>query len=100
MLHPIFDRDKTYLKFLQENSWVLRFFGNLKFIKPSEPASQSSAKNILDLVEGATRNLQLNYMKTKRTTEVTKENIIHFNRDDHTKKFLSEFEKIKVRELS
>ena len=99
MLYPIFDRDETYLKFLQANSWVLRFFGNLKFSKPVESVSQSPAKNILDLVESVARNLQLNYMKPKRTTEVTKENIIHFNRDDHTKKFLSEFERVKMKEL-
>jgi hypothetical protein len=98
MLCPIYDREETYLKFLHANSWVLRFFGNLKF-NPLETSTQKPKWNILDTVESLARALQIRYMHGKRTTEITKDNIIHFNRDDHTKEFIDKFEEIKSREL-
>jgi len=99
LLYPLYDKNGMYLKFLNKNSWVLKYFGNQKFGNGEAIEEKKARWNILDPLESLAKFLQLRYMAPKKTTEVTEDNIIHFNKTDHTGRFLSEFDRVKGGEL-
>jgi len=91
-MHPLYDRDNTYLKCLDENSWALKHFYNYKIEFPKKHVGRFLNKSkIVDGIENLVRKAQLNYMKSKKTTEITTKHLIHFNKNDHTSGILSEY---------
>jgi hypothetical protein len=99
MIHPIFDKDGAYFRFVSKNSWVTKYFANLQ---PAfgDLGKTSYHKNVLmESLESLARVLQKGYMKKKKTKEITKKDFIHFNKSDNTNKVLSEYERILSRNL-
>lgn len=81
MMIPILSRDNTYFKFLQENLWIKTFFGNFN-VSTNKKSRKSINSSIVDVLENNLMNMQLKYMKDKKTNEVTKKGFIHFNKND------------------
>lgn len=91
---PLHDKDLTYFKFLKINSWALKYFYNYKVEFPENfPDNKLNKSKFVDLIENVVRRSQLKYMKSKKTTEITTKNFIHFNKHDHSKEILSEYKK-------
>ncbi len=91
-MHPLYDKDNTYLKCLHENSWALRHFYNYKIEFPKKYGDKALNKSkIVDAMENLVRKIQLDYMKSKKTTEITTKHLIHFNKNDHTNWVLDEY---------
>ena len=95
MLHPLFDREQVYFRFLKENNWAFKFFGNLQ--EPQYELKMPKQKNtrLVNIFEKLAYKSQLVYMKDKKTTEITTQGVIHFNKSDNTKRILSEFERVR-----
>ena len=99
LLKPIFDRGDYYFKFLQENNWAADFVPNMKVSFNSRqnfPENKITGQN---LIETFFMKLQLWYMKSKQTNEITMQKFIHFKKHDHKSTILEEFEK-KLKELN
>lgn len=91
-IQPLFDKDDTYFKFVQTNSWALKYFSNYKMEFPSSYSPKDLRKSrLVNLFEDLLRKFQLNYMKNKKTTEITTKHFIHFNTHDHSKEILAEY---------
>ena len=91
-MHPLYNKNDTYLKCLEENSWALKHFYNYKVEFPKKYVEKSLNKSkIVDVLENVARKMQLNYMRSKKTTEITTKHLIHFNKNDHSSKILSEY---------
>jgi len=93
-MQPLLDRDRTYYKFIQANSWSLKHFNNYKMEFPKKYSDRNLGKSrLVNLLENSLRKFQLNYMKNKKTNEITTKHFIHFNKHDHAKEILSEYKK-------
>jgi hypothetical protein len=90
LMHPIFYRDNAYFDFLKANSWVKDFFDMPAIHSETKPKFRPISK-IGDFFEFLARSLQILYMSKGKTTEITKSGIIHFNKNDWSKKILKEF---------
>jgi len=91
---PFYDKNSAYFKFLQANSWALNHFYNFKIEFPKDfPEEKLNKSRVVNLLEKYARKLQLDYMKDKKTTEITNKNFIHFNKHDHAKNILDEYKK-------
>ena len=97
MLHPLFDREQTYFRFLKENNWAFNFFGNLQ--EPQYELKTEKQKNnrLVNIFEKLAYKTQLAYMKDKKTIEITTQGVIHFNKSDNTKRILESFERLKAK---
>lgn len=93
-MQPLYDKDYTYFKFLDQNEWAFTHFYNYKIALPKNyPDKNLSNSKIVDAVENLTRKLQLDFMKSKKTTEITTKHFIHFNKHDHSNEILEEYKK-------
>jgi len=91
-MQPVYDRDATYFKFLNQNDWALKHFYNYKIKFPKKYTDKSlNSSKIVDWAEDLARKLQLDFMKSKKTTEITTKHFIHFNKNDHSKEILEEY---------
>ncbi len=91
-MQPLLDRDSTYFKFIQANSWALKHFNNYKMEFPKKYVEKNLNKSrLVNFLENYLRKFQLNYMKSRKTTEITTKHFIHFNKHDHAKEILSEY---------
>lgn len=97
MLHPVFDRDQTYFKFMQKNDWVFKYFGNLQPLDFKLRKEKGNKNLAMYLLEELAYKMQVTYMKDKKTKEITTRNIIHFMKVDNTDAILSEFKRVKKR---
>ncbi len=82
MLYPLMDRDNTYHRFLKSNEWIFSHFGNFHIDLARTAPIKKTNNIVLDALENLAYKWQLKYMKEKITTEITKKDIIHFNRED------------------
>lgn len=97
MMHPIINREDTYFKFIKSNDWVFDHFGGFAITLDTKHASKGPYKSkIVDFMEFLSMSVQLWYMKKRKTTEVTTQSFIHFNKYDHTEKILKEYESLIV----
>lgn len=91
---PLYVKGDSYFKFMQKNAWALKHFHNYKVELPKNFSEDNLNKShLVNKLEDWARKFQLNYMKDKKTTEITTKNFIHFNKHDHSKKILSEYKK-------
>lgn len=91
-MHPLINRDEMYFRFVDANSWTLKFFKNYHVEIPTKFSKKDvSQSKFIDAVENFFRKVQLAYMKNKKTTEITKKDFIHFNKFDHSKEILNTY---------
>ncbi|MBT6401129.1 hypothetical protein HN803_06015 [candidate division WWE3 bacterium] len=95
MLHSVFDRDDTYFRFIKSNDWAFKFFANLQPPDYYVKRAKINKNPLLGFLEGWAYKTQLGYMKKRKTKEVTKRNIIHFNKVDNTEDILGGYKEIK-----
>lgn len=94
MMHPIFNRDNCYFKFMSKNNWVFEFFNNIQMdTKAVETSIKKKPSQVVDLLEKLAMRYQIDYMKSKQTTEVAKKGLIHFKSNDWSHKILDEYKK-------
>jgi len=93
-MHPIINKDNIYFKFLRANKWVLKYFGHYKVELLAHPSSSKKGNWIGNYFDNAAMKAQLNYMKKKKTTEITKKGFLHFNTHDHTQNILNNYKNL------
>ena len=90
-MQPLWERGGTYKKFLMANRWVGKFLPNAwKFrIQNVEPNAQKRTSSfvaimawLVSLFELPARELQLWYMRKRRTTEVIAPGVLRFHPAD------------------
>jgi len=95
-MKPLWDRSGAYRKFLQANSWVKTFLPNAwehtyqtvhtksqkDMSKVQSGTAVRFAANMLKLLEPPLKNIQLWYMKQKRTSEVITDGMLRFHPRD------------------
>jgi len=98
LLKPVFNKDKTYEKFIQKNIWAFDYFANYPFEKirmdyhirkgaKKDDVSSRSLKFVNELL----MNLQLMYMKRGRVMGEFRPDFIHFKKMDHQKQILDSY---------
>lgn len=101
-MKPVWDRDNTYSKFLQANLWVRRFLPNgvetekLKDRKTKKQKSfsvSSFLSFLVDPLEQLAYKLQLAYMNSRKTSEITESGRIRFHPQDARVWVLEEYQK-------
>jgi hypothetical protein len=96
-LRPIFVRENTYSRFLQENSWAKKFLPNaldLKILKGKTSKNNKLITNYqlpITWLEAFARKLQLSYMQSRRTNEVVEPGRIRFHPEDAREWVLKEY---------
>ncbi len=98
LMRPVLDKAELYLEFLGVNGWVRQFFPHAIFDIVSIQYKPFSKPGFL---ERLAMTLQLWYMRNKKTKEITTDKFIHFKRNDHSERILSEFgDKCKILGIS
>jgi hypothetical protein len=103
-MRPLWNRDKTYEKFLYVNRWVRKYLPNAinittsryydikkKRCKESRGLVSILISRPLNISENFVRDFQLWYMKKRRTTEVISEGVIRFHPKDARDWVLKEY---------
>lgn len=91
-MQPFFDRDETYFRFMQSNRWVKNYYVNFNIAYPQVfEKPESSNSFVLDFVNKLAMKAQFWYMRTKITTETIKNEFIHFNKNDNSKRILTKY---------
>ena len=92
-MHPLIDKDETYLRFIKANEWALKHFKHYKMDFPkSVKRGRLNKSRLIRVFERLAREFQLKYMESKKTVEVTTKHLIHFNKHDHSNNILDEYE--------
>jgi hypothetical protein len=93
LMQPVYQKDNTYFRFLLSNKWICDYLPKFTFDIPSKlkPNVKGNSK-LLDLLDTLVFNIQLGYMKKKKTKEITKKHFIHFNKFDNTQNILNEYD--------
>ena len=96
MMHPLYDKDNTYFKFIKKNSWVFNYLSNCRMDinTVSIEVKNSNASILINVIEKILMKIQLLYMKRKITEEIATKNIIHFNKNDWSHKVLNDYSNI------
>jgi len=98
-LLPIFDREKTYERFVKENFWVKNFIPNFLINKNYSRKRSSIFNKLLILLlralflEKTSKFLQLNYMKGHITKEVVEDGFLKFHPFDYKTYVLKAYNK-------
>jgi hypothetical protein len=98
---PIFNRNKTYERFINSNVWITDFLPNVFEKKPKIPFlskisfAGKSINYVLKVlvVEFITRNIQMWYMKKNITKETILNNFLAFHPFDYKKDVLNSYKK-------
>jgi hypothetical protein len=93
-LMPIFERGKTYNKFINHNLWIKKFLPNSIGKINHELIRRKKKKqivNVLRILEPIFRKIQFNLMKKHITRETILDNFLAFHPGDHRSKILKEF---------
>ncbi len=95
-MRPIWDRNKMYTAFLQQNAWAFSYMPNwltglLQDSKSSSPFDQGS--RIVGWIESGVSILQRRYMGISRKAERISSVAVYFHPEDMQPKVLAEFEK-------
>ncbi len=96
-LNVLWDRNNTYQKFLKANSWTKKYLPNwVSKIKTKRSKSRGSTSGYLlpglwPLVESFLKFIQLNYMKSKITSEKIGDHQLFFHPEDTQKQILKKY---------
>jgi hypothetical protein len=90
-LQPLFNKNNTYQRFLQKNSWVCEYLPNFANYIPKTNLKykQSVLSYLVFPIEYILYKMQYFYMKKQITSEKIGLCYIHFLKNDYTKKVLS-----------
>ena len=99
MMHPLYDKNDTYFRFLSKNNWIFNYFENFKVSFNKMAKIKSRKSFMLNMLEELAFVLQRKYMEKKQTTETIERNRIHFNKTDHTNRILGKYSDIKSSHL-
>jgi hypothetical protein len=88
-MQPIINKSDTYQVFLSQNQWINKYLPNFSINKASK--IQKSGRSVLDIVNRALFLVQKAFMASKITTEVVSHNLIHFNKNDKSRKILEAY---------
>ncbi len=92
LLYPIINKNNTYFEFIASNSWIATFLPNFKVlgnIKKHRTMHKNSV--FVNVLDSFAMIVQLAYMKSKKTTEITTKDFIHFNKKDHSQEILQKY---------
>lgn len=92
-LMPVVNKSDTYFEFIGKNKWALKHFPNFKIHIEDSEKNNYEGSRLVDFVDNHLHKLQLNYMKNKKTKEITTKKLIHFNKNDHTRRIISEYKR-------
>lgn len=96
MMQPLINKNNTYLKFLNANSWVKDFLPNLNILNYDfEIKSLNKEPSLLDFFDSLFMYSQIFFMKIRYGSEILKKDIIHFIKKDHSVDILENYEKIR-----
>ncbi len=92
----IWNRENTYQRLIKTNSWIKKYLPNWQASSEfldhgSEKKKLSTTNPVLQTTEKFFRNFQLNYMKSKITTEKIEEGQLFFHPADTQEKVLKTF---------
>jgi len=95
-LKLLWDRNGTYQKFIKSNSWIENYLPNWKPEATPKPFKNKGIHSPLtthhsSVVENLLKNFQLNYMKSKITTEKIGEHQLFFHPQDTQTKVLKKY---------
>lgn len=90
-MHPLFEKDNCYFKFISQNVWVRSFFPHF-FCNYQVEETQKCKASTLDSCERLFMRLQIWYMTRRLTTEVVSSSYIHFNRTNTKNLILHKFQ--------
>lgn len=98
-LNPVFDRDNTYVSFINANKWIIKYLPNyldrvnsykIKFIKKENVVDEIIITILFFIkIEKIVRFIQIIYMIKNITREEIKDNFIAFHPFDYKKKVLN-----------
>lgn len=91
MMHPIYDKENTYFKFIKRNKWIFDYFAHLRIYTKKLRKYKNKKSTILDFLELILMEIQKAYMKKKKTKEIAEKSIIHFNKKDHSERILTKY---------
>ncbi len=98
LLKPLVNRGNTYEKLLSANSWVKNYLPNAMETNYTRYQDVNYSPRSRTIVEKGLRQIQLWWMKKRRTTEITKPNLIAFHPNDIRRqimiKYRSKLEKL------
>lgn len=91
---PIFERNNTYVRFIEANSWISKFLANSININQKEKKSSSISifqhLNIfLSIFEWPAKKIQLLYMIRHKTKEIISDHLLAFHPLDYKDMILS-----------
>lgn len=100
----LFDRNQTYFSFLKENSWIRNHLANFwkineKYLQETlfnneETKLEKICNKIFRIFEPISLFFQLQYMKSKITTEKIEKGIMMFHPKDYEKEIMKKYKKI------
>lgn len=94
-MQPIINKDNTYFRFIEQNTWVFNFFPNFRVSFEVKRGNVKKQGYLLNWLEKIAYKSQLRYMKGKITSEILRKNIIHFNKNDNTSRILKGYNSIR-----
>lgn len=98
MIKPLFERDNMYFKFISTNKWIGDYMPNFAYEPFGKFKPDTKGDSVLlDGIENILMHIQLAHMKKKKTKEITKKHIIHFNKNDNTPGILEEYSTLLAR---
>jgi len=91
-MQPIIHKDNVYFRFMAANKWINDYMPNLKveITEKTKPWVKGNS-TLINILENILMKLQISYMKKRKTNEVTKKHLIHFNKNDNSSRILTEF---------
>lgn len=91
LMQPVFNRNQTYFKFIEANTWVFDYFSHLSIDYKHKKQERFKESSLLDLFERFLMIFQIWYMKNKKTSEIVSRDVIHFDKTDHSATILKNF---------
>jgi hypothetical protein len=94
-MQPLIWRDNIYFEFVKANKWIFKYYRNFKVKFPNKKRQVKNITNlVMSFIENLARKSQISYMRDFITTEIASDKLIHFNKNDSSKKILSDYKSI------
>lgn len=96
-MQVLWQRDKVYSKYLDDNNWVFKYLPNWigsfgKEVRGKRLEVRGSFK-VVDLIENLCRLLQLKYMSSPKGAEKVTNTALYFHPENYQEKVLKEYKK-------